>query len=1040
MAKLNLDAKQVLAEIARLIAELNAVKQASQGMAATTAANFQAMEASIGSIKNKVQQLAQQMNYAKAIITQQNAAIKSNEAQIKKLTTKLNQNTQAQKQNASATKENSKAWAGFNLNISSLLKGAGLLKIGQMLLQLSKNIYSTIKTFDSLSFTLQKITKDTFDYENTQRFLLRITKAYGVELITTTTRWSRFLAAAKESGLSLRETEGIFESMTKASAVLGLKTDELTSVYLALEQMLSKGKVTTEELRRQLGERLPGAMGIMAASMGKTIPELDKMLKRGEVLSAEVLPGFARAVERAYGIEQANRIETLIAKQNRLTAAWQTFIKNISEGDSVIKKVFGWFLDTLREAVEFYDYLFASDEQKLRLDISVNEEAFKKSLQASSDNFINLTSVVTEQSQYLKAQETKLLEQMKTAVGKERDIIQSQLDEISRIRSKKDAESLARQKEIAKERIDASYEEYQKTRDAYYQLATAKRQYEEELQKDTSGPFAQKPGPGFTDEQIQEARDKYILAVSEYNTYRKLVEESNVQVLPDNSVDKTKRNLRVIKDYWLETMNEILKGVKEAQDQIADDDTINLSQRLEALKKAAEAETAIRKNEYEIQIRDAEAKLAHEIDSVNDSVKNERLTREEATKHIKELEQEKVDFILLKNTELSNDLISINNEYADKIENLTKDVTSDSKIAATQDIYNKRIIAAKKNYEESKKLVADEAALEKELEDAARDAANGIIDVKIQMLRDEIAILEASGEANSEYITKLKQQINELEAARVTNEPIDLEKWQDVWDEAIDMAKEFVSTIGDLVGSIYDRRIENINAEIRAEEEKYDRLIALAEDNEEQQKTLERNKEDRIKKLERDRLKEEQKQAKARKKFAIADIAISTAKAIMSIWADFPKFDFGATAAIMSGVVAALGAAQIAAVLATPIPQYKEGVSNLSKDQVAMINDGSYQEFVERNNRILATGKKNAIVKLKRGDTVYKNYEDMASKSPLFKIKNINPRTEFDRTRMMEDVTDSVLKGIQKAKINNNLRIQNTIKDDRYRDSLSRWN
>jgi tape measure domain-containing protein len=188
----------------------------------------------------------------------------------------------------------------LTISFKNLVSGAILLKANQLFTQLITNIYDNIKTFDSLSFTLEKITKTTLDYENSQRFLLRITEAYGVELVATTTRWSRFLAAATESGLALREAENIFESMTKASSALALKTDELSSVYLALEQMLSKGKVSTEELRRQLGERLPGAMGIMAASMGVTIPKLDQMLKRGEVLSADVLPNFARAVERAY--------------------------------------------------------------------------------------------------------------------------------------------------------------------------------------------------------------------------------------------------------------------------------------------------------------------------------------------------------------------------------------------------------------------------------------------------------------------------------------------------------------------------------------------------------------------------------------------------------------------------------------------------------------------------------------------------------------------------------------------------------------------
>ena len=84
--------------------------------------------------------------------------------------------------------------------------------------------------------------------------------------------------------LTAKETQDIFGTMTKAAGVLGLKTDELTGVYLALEQMISKGKITTEELRRQLGERLPGAMDIMANSLGVTTAELDGMMKRASLV------------------------------------------------------------------------------------------------------------------------------------------------------------------------------------------------------------------------------------------------------------------------------------------------------------------------------------------------------------------------------------------------------------------------------------------------------------------------------------------------------------------------------------------------------------------------------------------------------------------------------------------------------------------------------------------------------------------------------------------------------------------------------------
>lgn len=59
----------------------------------------------------------------------------------------------------------------------------------------------------------------------------------------------------------------------------------------------------------------------------------------------------------------------------------------------------------------------------------------------------------------------------------------------------------------------------------------------------------------------------------------------------------------------------------------------------------------------------------------------------------------------------------------------------------------------------------------------------------------------------------------------------------------------------------------------------------------------------------------EEKAAKRQKIAALLNIAQSTAQAIMSIWAQVPKFDFGISAGVLTGVVAALGAAQAAIVL-----------------------------------------------------------------------------------------------------------------------------
>jgi hypothetical protein len=91
--------------------------------------------------------------------------------------------------------------------------------------------------------------------------------------------------------------------------------------------------------------------------------------------------------------------------------------------------------------------------------------------------------------------------------------------------------------------------------------------------------------------------------------------------------------------------------------------------------------------------------------------------------------------------------------------------------------------------------------------------------------------------------------------------------------------------------------------------------------------------------LEKKKAEIEYKQAKRQKAMAAVNVIMNTAQAIMGIWAQFPKVDFGVTAGIMSGVVGALGALQLATVMKTPLPAkgYEEG---LYPDYVKREQDG----------------------------------------------------------------------------------------------------
>lgn len=67
------------------------------------------------------------------------------------------------------------------------------------------------------------------------------------------------------------------------------------------------------------------------------------------------------------------------------------------------------------------------------------------------------------------------------------------------------------------------------------------------------------------------------------------------------------------------------------------------------------------------------------------------------------------------------------------------------------------------------------------------------------------------------------------------------------------------------------------------------------------------------------------KQAKREKALQIMSAIVNTATSIMSIWAQVPKFDFGVSTIALTAVAAAIGAAQVAAIAAQPLPTAAKG-------------------------------------------------------------------------------------------------------------------
>ena len=123
----------------------------------------------------------------------------------------------------------------------------------------------------------------------------------GLEYVALAQDYGKWAAATETTNLKGAEQKKIFEAVAGAAKVLNLSADDTSGTLRALSQMVSKGKVSAEELRGQLGERLPGAFKMAADAMGVSTAALDKMLQEGKVLAEDLLPKLAVQLNKTYG-------------------------------------------------------------------------------------------------------------------------------------------------------------------------------------------------------------------------------------------------------------------------------------------------------------------------------------------------------------------------------------------------------------------------------------------------------------------------------------------------------------------------------------------------------------------------------------------------------------------------------------------------------------------------------------------------------------------------------------------------------------------
>ena len=230
--------------------------------------------------------------------------------------------------------------------LSGILKNMAQYAIGAFsissVINFGKAVYDNTLKMEGLNKRLGMLG----DAKTEFQYLVNLSNKFGLDLESTADAFSSFAIASTASGISLSETKQIFEGVSTAITALQLPAEQSSRVFYALQQMMSKGKVSAEELRQQLGEALPGSFALAIQASGKTEQEFNKLLETGQILAKDFVPKFAALLGSKYEGGLTSSLDSATAATNRLSTAWTLF--KTSLGDSkTIKDVTNYLADSL---------------------------------------------------------------------------------------------------------------------------------------------------------------------------------------------------------------------------------------------------------------------------------------------------------------------------------------------------------------------------------------------------------------------------------------------------------------------------------------------------------------------------------------------------------------------------------------------------------------------------------------------------------------------------------------------------------------------
>lgn len=406
---------------------------------------------------------------------------------------------------------------------------------------------------------------------------------------------------------------------------------------------------------------------------------------------------------------------------------------------------------------------------------------------------------------------------------------------------------------------------------------------------------------------------------------------------------------------------------------------INLANRLASVKEGSKEELDLKLAQLEAtraaELRDAQ-RTGADITLINAKFNKQRidLLEDYAKKQVEKAQQSYAAEAAIADNAYNQQLNRLNAQYAEELKAAGNNEQKREEITRKHE----ESVAKLTEYYASTKAKAAVASIEQLLQTEGLSAEERL------KLEDELAKakIECEKAVTDAVIAENQRQVDSDKRAfekRMEN----AQKW-------LQVASDSLNAINELASAIFDAKIERIEEEQEAnteageaEQERITELVQkkviTEEEGEARKRAAEAKTAKKNEELEKKKQQLQYKQAVWDKANKIAQTGISTALGIMQTIASV-----GFPAAIpMIAVVGALGAVQLATILATPIPKYAKGTKD-HPGGLAIVGDGGRQEIVAYGGNMFLTPDTPTLIEMPKGAEVFPDADALlASNSDL---------------------------------------------------------